>query len=62
MITDRLTSVVERDEVVISGRPEPDGPMGGHKLCTEQHRLLPRPMCEVSAAHATRKTQIVPDQ
>jgi hypothetical protein len=57
-----LASAVERYDVMIPARRKPDGPVGEHKLGAEQHRLLPRPVCEVATAQATREPQIIADQ
>ena len=41
---------------------EADGPMGKHKLGAEQHRLLPRPVCQLAAVQATGEAQLIADQ
>ena len=41
---------------------EAEGLVGEHELGAEQHRLLPRPVCQLTSAYAACKAQIVADQ
>src|SRR5207342_983315 len=61
-LSDGLASVVQRDRVAIRASREADGLVGEHELGSEQHRLLPRPVCQLTSADAACEAQIVADQ
>jgi hypothetical protein len=57
-----LAAVTKRDDMAILAGRKADGLMGEHELGSEQHRLLPCPVCQLTSANAACEAQIVADQ
>jgi hypothetical protein len=58
---DGLASVGECDDMMIRASNQSSGWLGEHKLGTERHCLLPRPVRQIASADAAREAQIVAD-